>query len=108
MDTGQLIDINIPIAPTVGLRPSRLITKAISDIRSTDFILIFERPPDCRANIQRDKDLYPMYMDCWLVITRVSLKINGGMWLIVYDQQPIYSGLISFFQRAAPDNIGLD
>jgi len=26
-----------------------------------------------------------------LLISRVSLKINGGMWLIVYDQQPIYT-----------------
>jgi len=35
-----------------------------------------------------------------LLITRVTatvtLKINGGMWLIVYDQQSIYSGLICF------------
>jgi len=31
-----------------------------------------------------------------LLITRVSLKINGGMWLIVYDQQSIHSALICF------------
>jgi len=24
-----------------------------------------------------------------LLITRVSLKINGGMWLLLYDQQSI-------------------
>jgi len=32
-----------------------------------------------------------------LLITRVSLKINGGMWLILYDQQSIYSWVICFF-----------
>jgi len=32
-----------------------------------------------------------------LLITRVSLKINGIMWLIVYDQQPINSALICFW-----------
>jgi len=31
-----------------------------------------------------------------LLVTRVSLKINGGMWLIGYDQQSIYNGLICF------------
>jgi len=41
------------------------------------------------------KDLYPEYIDCWLR-ARVFLKINGGMWLIVYDQQSIYSRLICF------------
>jgi len=39
-----------------------------------------------------------------LLITRVSLKINGGMWLIVYDQQSKYSGLICFFQIYSPVN----
>jgi len=32
-----------------------------------------------------------------LLITRVYLKINGWIWLIVYDQQAIYSGLICFY-----------
>jgi len=31
-----------------------------------------------------------------LLITRVSLKINVGMWLIVHDEQSKYSGLICF------------
>jgi len=38
----------------------------------------------------------------WLLISRVSLKINGGMWLMVYDQQSIYSGLICFWRNPHP------